>query len=89
MKYILFICLSLTLSNATAQQITQQKYQLPLLIGKERNPVLRLAIHTTEAKTLNGLTVMVPANPEDINQVQLFASNQDSTFITDAKLSFL
>ena len=86
MKYIFFIWLCLTTFSANAQKITQQKYQLPLLIGKERNPVLRLAIHTVEAKTINGLSLVVPANGEDIDYVELFAVAQDSTFITDAKL---
>ena len=85
-KYIIFAWLSLTVFNVSAQQITQQKYQLPLLIGKKLNPVLRLAIHTTEAKTLNGLSLAIPANAEDIEHVQLFALHQDSVFITDAKL---
>lgn len=85
-KHILFIWLSLTLFKANAQQITQQKYQLPLLIGKELNPVLRLAINGAEEKTLSGVTINVPINAADIESIQLFALQQDSAFITAAKL---
>ncbi len=86
-KIILIWCCVLLVFKANAQeQITQQKYQLPLLIGKELNPVLRLTINATEEKVLNGLTVIIPLHAADIADVQLFALNQDSAFITDAKL---
>lgn len=87
MKTILLLCLSLMLFKANAQEkIVQQKYQLPLLIGKDLNPVLRLAISVTEEKALNGITVHIPVNVEDVESLQLFSVNQDSAFITDAKL---
>ena len=80
------------LNNATPQckcsrKNCTTKVSAPLLIGKEVNPVLRLAIHATEAKTLTALSIHVPANATDIESMQLFALNQDSSFITDAKLA--
>lgn len=87
-KYFGLLCLSLLFLGATAQQVSQQKYQLPLLIGKEVNPVLRLAIAIdgTSEQVLNGLSVNIPANASDIENVQLYAVDQDSTLINDAKL---
>ncbi len=86
-KIILIWCCALLLFDANAQEkITQQKYQLPLLIGKDLNPVLRLTINATEEKVLNGLSLAIPLNAADIESAQFFALNQDSAFITDAKL---
>ena len=86
-KIILLCCCTLLLFKASAQEkITQQKYQLPLLIGKDLNPVLRLTINAREKKVLSGLSITIPVNAADIDHVQLFALNQDSVFITDSKL---
>ncbi|MES2653795.1 MAG: sialidase family protein [Bacteroidota bacterium] len=86
-KIILIWYCALLLFDANAQEkITQQKYQLPLLIGKDLNPVLRLTINATEEKVLNGLSLAIPLNAADIESAQFFALNQDSAFITDAKL---
>ena len=71
------------------ENITQQKYQLPLLIGKDFNPVLRLAVNIPNEKTLSELEINVPSNGADIDQIQLFALDQDSAFITSAKLEKL
>ncbi|MBB2144921.1 sialidase [Pedobacter sp. LMG 31464] len=87
LNYIFALCLALLFVKANAQEkITQQKYQLPLLIGKDLNPVLRLTINATTESILNGLTINIPANVTDIENVQLFTLDQDSTLITDAKL---
>ncbi len=87
MKTILLLCLSLLLFKANAQdKIVQQKYQLPLLIGKDFNPVLRITIKVTQEKTLSGITANIPTNIADVESLQLFSLNQDSTFITDTKL---
>ncbi|RZL51114.1 MAG: sialidase [Pedobacter sp.] len=89
-KYILVCCFALIVFKLNAQEkITQQKYQLPLLIGKELNPVLRLAVNVSASKNLSSVTISIPENVADISQLQLFAVNQDSTFITDAKLEKL
>ena len=80
----------LAFTSVDAQEnITQQKYQLPLLIGKDFNPVLRLAVNISKDKTLNELEINVPTNGADIDQVQLFALDQDTAFITTAKLEKL
>ena len=90
LKISLLFCLMLAFTSVDAQEkITQQKYQLPLLIGKEFSPVLRLAVNISKDKTLNGLEINVPTHGGDIDQVQLFALDQDTTFITSAKLEKL
>lgn len=90
LKISLLFCLMLAFTSVDAQEnITQQKYQLPLLIGKDFNPVLRLAVNISKDKTLNELEINVPTNGADIDQVQLFALDQDSAFITSAKLEKL
>ncbi|MCX2474953.1 exo-alpha-sialidase [Pedobacter sp. MC2016-05] len=90
LKISLLFCLMLAFTSVDAQEnITQQKYQLPLLIGKDFNPVLRLAVNISKDKTLNELEINVPTNGADIDQVQLFALDQDTTFITSAKLEKL
>lgn len=90
LKISLLFYLMLIFTSVDAQEnITQQKYQLPLLIGKDFNPVLRLAVNISKDKTLNELEINVPANGADIDQIQLFALDQDSAFITSAKLEKL
>ncbi|RZK76010.1 MAG: hypothetical protein EOO92_15255, partial [Pedobacter sp.] len=90
LKISLLFCLMLAFTSVDAQEnITQQKYQLPLLIGKDFNPVLRLAVNISKDKTLNELEINVPTNGADIDQVQLFALDQDTAFITTAKLEKL
>ena len=86
-KILAFVCLSFFFSEVVAQTATQQKYQLPLLKGKKINPVLRLAIEISNSGSeLNGVTVNIPQNVEDVESIQLLALNQDSAFVTDAKL---
>lgn len=85
-KYMGLLCLNLLFLGAKAQQVSQQKYQLPLLIGKEANPVLQLTINAKAAQVLNGLSVNIPAHTGDIESVQLYNLGIDSTQITDAKL---
>ncbi|WP_113653585.1 sialidase family protein [Pedobacter namyangjuensis] len=86
-KILAFVCLSFFFSKVVAQTATQQKYQLPLLKGKKINPVLRLAIEISNSGSeLNGVTVNIPQNVEDVESIQLLALNQDSAFVTDAKL---
>ncbi|MGF1925364.1 MAG: BNR-repeat neuraminidase N-terminal domain-containing protein, partial [Bacteroidia bacterium] len=87
MRNLITAFLTLLFFTVSAQEkIVQQKYQLPLLIGKEFNPVLRLAIPVKTAKTLTGISITIPSNADDIESVQLFAVHQDSAFITDSKL---
>lgn len=90
LKISLLFCLMLAFTSVDAQEnITQQKYQLPLLIGKDFNPVLRLAVNISKDKTLNELEINVPTNGADIDQIQLFALDKDTAFITSAKLEKL
>lgn len=83
---LLLYCCLLLFKVQAQEQVMQQKYQLPLLIGKALNPVLRLTINVAEEKTLNSLQIKIPTNAADIESIQLFAVNKDSTFITDSKL---
>ena len=85
-KILTLICLSFFASDLSAQTARQQKYQLPLLKGKDVNPVLRLAIDVPTSGQLNTVTVNIPENIEDIENIQLLALNQDSSFINDAKI---
>jgi sialidase-1 len=86
-KLILLLCFALCMQQLSAQEAIQEKYQLPLLIGKALNPVLRLQIEVKAENTLNGLTLSVPQNAASIASVQLFAMGRDSAVITDAKLA--
>jgi sialidase-1 len=88
-KAVLLAYLTLLGLQLNAQEISQQKYQLPLLIGKQLNPVLRLKIELKESVTFNGLSLSIPANAKDIDAVQLFSVGADSAFITDSKLQKL
>ncbi|TKC09889.1 sialidase [Pedobacter polaris] len=89
-KILFLLCSMLFFVSVNAQDhISQQKYQLPLLIGKDLNPVLRLAINVNKDKPLSGLAINVPINGTDIDEVQLFSLDQDSAFITTAKLEKL
>lgn len=85
-KILTLVCLSFFASDLLAQTAKQQKYQLPLLKGKEVNPVLRLAVEIPEAGQLNAVTVNIPENIGDIENIQLLALNQDSSFVNDAKV---
>lgn len=86
-KILAFVCLSFFISEVVAQTATQQKYQLPLLKGKNVNPVLRLALDiSSQGAELDGLTINIPENVADIESIQLFALNKDSAFVSDAKL---
>lgn len=80
------VCWSFFAANLLAQTVRQQKYQLPLLKGKDLNPVLRLAVEIPEAGQLNAVTVNIPENIGDIENIQLLALNQDSSFVNDAKI---
>lgn len=89
-KWLLSFFLILNCVSSNAQEIiSQQKYQLPLLIGKQLNPVLRLAIKLVDEETLNSVVISVPKNAGDIEEVQLFSMGQDSSLITTAKLEKL
>jgi sialidase-1 len=86
-KILLTLVLLIPFFRVDAQEFaTQQKYHLPLLIGKERNPVLRLTISVNNTKKLNEVIITVPAYDEDIDQLQLFDLKSDSAQITEAKL---
>lgn len=85
-KILTLVCLSFFATDLLAQTAKQQKYQLPLLKGKEVNPVLRLAVEIPEAGQLNAVTVNIPENIGDIENIQLLALNQDSSFVNDAKV---
>ncbi|MEJ5995629.1 sialidase family protein [Pedobacter sp. Du54] len=81
------IFLQLLVAPSFAQRkITQQKYQLPLLIGKEHNPVLKLTIIGTDEELLDKLSIGIPSNGEDISHLNIFSTGTDSTQLTDAKL---
>lgn len=73
-------------TDLIAQTAKQQKYQLPLLKGKEANPVLRLAIEVPASGQLNAVTVNIPENIGDIERLQLLALNQDSSFVNELKI---
>jgi sialidase-1 len=77
------------LQSFAQTQIAQQKYQIPLLIGKEHNPILRLAINVPEEKNLRDLTINIPENATDIAQIELYELNKDSSLLTVAKLQKL
>jgi len=87
-KILIIVFLSTFVLKVGAQQIVQQKYQLPLLKGKDMNPVLRLMIDVdaSKAQTLNAVEINIPANGTEIESVQLLSLQQDSAFVTDAKL---
>lgn len=89
-KGVLLVCLLGVLGSAFAQNnIIQCKYQLPLLIGKKLNPVLRLSVAVKADKSLDAIKLNIPANSNDIEQIELFNLAQDSAFITAAKLEKL
>ena len=85
-KILTLICLSFLGTDLIAQTAKQQKYQLPLLKGKEANPVLRLAIEVPASGQLNAVTVNIPENIGDIERLQLLALNQDSSFVNELKI---
>ena len=85
-KIKILICLSFFVFDLLAQTARQQKYQLPLLKGKDINPVLRLAVEVPAPGQLNTVTVNIPENIGDIESIQLLALNQDSSFVNEAKI---
>lgn len=83
------ICIGLLLLFLQAQaqlRATQQQYQLPLLIGKDFNPVLRLLINTSKEEELKEVTINIPDFSSAIDELRLFAVGQDSTPVSDVKL---
>src|SRR5689334_4076256 len=82
---ILLFCLMPVLAIAFPVEdivISQQHYQVPILLQKNDNPVLRIHLHNGSAGSLQ-LTEMVFSlagtnNWKDIKQVSLYAAGADS-----------
>lgn len=67
---------------AQVNQALQKKYKIPVLKGKENNPVIRLKIELNEAATLQQIELVIKGTIPlvDILNVKLFALGPDSSF---------
>ncbi|WP_316811846.1 sialidase family protein [Pedobacter heparinus] len=67
---------------AQVNQAQQRKYKIPVLKGKENNPVIRLKIELNEAATLQQIELLTKGTIAlaDIHNIKLFAIGPDSSF---------
>lgn len=86
-KYNFWVCLMVALATtATAQQVSQRQFQIPVLKGKTVNPVLQLVVNS-DGQELTAVTVNTSdVLPTDVESLSLFVLHQDSTFVSGDKL---
>lgn len=68
-------------SGSAGLQMQQNQYQLPVLIGKRDNPIIRLKLsNVKDGQKLNGITVSTAgtSNIHDIKTVRLYYYGKDS-----------
>lgn len=69
---------------------SQTKYKVPVLKGKELNPILRITIHATaEDEVLQSVSILTKTSVPSgqVLQLKLFAAGTDSTFQKAEKLA--
>lgn len=73
---------------AQVNQVLQRKYKIPVLKGKENNPVVRLKIELNEAATLQQIELITKGTIAlaDILNIKLFATGSDSTLLKAEKM---
>lgn len=81
-------CLFPLITFAQLNQALQKKYKIPVLKGKENNPILRLKIELREPATLQQIELITKGTIRlaDILNVKLFSLGSDSSFQKTAQL---
>lgn len=87
-KFLLGIGLCLMLIPGHAQvQVKQQKFEIPLLVGKDRNAVLRLKIDSKDALELTEVLINANhTNLDHIEKISVLYLSKDSAFVSNNKL---
>ncbi len=89
-KYVFCVFLSCYVLTAGAQNlVSQQKFKLPVLKGKDLNPVLRLVIEANDGDQFLREVSLNGAETTDLNDISgfsLLALEQDSSFVSGEKL---
>ena len=88
LSYTLCIGLSFCMCTAKAQKAVQQKFQVPVLKGRDINPILRLVVHVEDSGTpqfLNAAALSC-SNPELVAQFNIMSTGPDSSLMNQEKL---
>jgi sialidase-1 len=91
MKHVLSISILLLLPVVMMAQVIaveQRKYKIPVLKGKENNPVVRIKVELKETAILQQIDILTKGTIRlnDILQVKILSSGQDSTFLKTEKV---